>query len=93
MDKLSDTARETLQEFQKFLVERKLVPEKRVPFFAYWVSRFLSFAKRRDLSAAEYQEALILEFLDGLQSDTRVLEWQSRQANEAIRLYYFHYLS
>jgi hypothetical protein len=34
MDKSSDTARETLPEFKKFLLERKLVIEKQVPFFA-----------------------------------------------------------
>ena len=31
MDKLSDTAREILPEFQKFLIDRKLVPEKKAP--------------------------------------------------------------
>lgn len=50
MGKLSNNTHQTLPEFQKFLLERKLVPEKNVTFFAYWVSRFLDFARKRDLS-------------------------------------------
>jgi hypothetical protein len=38
--KSSDANREILPEFQKFLLERKLAPEKNIPFLAYWVSRF-----------------------------------------------------
>jgi hypothetical protein len=37
-------------EFQRFLQERKLVQEKNAPFFAYWVSRFLAFARQRDIA-------------------------------------------
>jgi hypothetical protein len=36
--KLSDVNKNILPEFQKFLIERKLAPEKNVPFLAYWVS-------------------------------------------------------
>jgi len=92
MGKLSDSAKKVLPEFQKFLLERKLVPVKNAPFFAYWVSRFLNFAKKRDISAMEYQESAVMEFLDVLRSDKRILDWQPRQADDAIRLYYFHYL-
>ena len=45
MAKSSDANKETLPEFQKFLLERKLAPEKNIPFLAYWVSRFLGFGK------------------------------------------------
>ena len=31
--------------------------------------------------------------LDSLKSENRVLDWQHRQANDSIRLYYFHYLN
>jgi len=92
MGNLSNTPNETLPEFQKFLLERKLVPAKNVTFFAYWVSRFLAFARKRDFSTTEYQESAIIEFLDALRSEQRILEWQPRQADDALRLYYFHYL-
>lgn len=92
MGNLSNTAKETLPEFQKFLLERKLVPEKNVTFFAYWVGRFLDFARKHELSATEYQESAVMEFLNILRSDKHILDWQYRQADDAIRLYYFHYL-
>ncbi len=92
MGNLSKAAKETLPEFQKFLLERKLVPEKNVTFFAFWVSRFFDYARKRDISATEYQESAVIEFLDILRSDKHILDWQPRQADDAIRLYYFHYL-
>lgn len=93
MAKLSNDLKETLPEFQKLLLDRNLVPGKNVPFYAYWVSRFLDFARKRGLSAMEYQESAVMEFLDVLRSDKRILDWQPRQADDAIKLYYFHYLS
>ena len=88
MGNLSNTAKVTLPEFQKFLLERKLVPAKNVTFFAYWVSRFLAFARKRDLSASEYQESAVIEFLDALRSEKRIQDWQPRQVDDAIRPYY-----
>jgi len=32
-----------LPDFQKFLAERKLVSSGKIPFYAYWVSKFLAF--------------------------------------------------
>jgi hypothetical protein len=40
VEKLSDAKKNILPEFQKFLIERKLVPEKMCRFLAYWISRF-----------------------------------------------------
>jgi integrase len=89
----SNTQRTILPDFQKFLRERKLAPEKHIPFHAHWVSLFLSFARRRHLSATEYQEATVTDFLEELKSDKKVLDWQHRHAEHALRLYYFHYLN
>lgn len=92
MGKLSNSANDVLPEFQKFLLEKKLVPDKKAPFYAHWVSRFLNYARDHELSAAEYHEPAVIEFLNILQTDKRILDWQHRQADDAIRLYYFHYL-
>jgi integron integrase len=92
MDKLSKARNEKLPEFQKFLLEKKLVPESNVPFYAYWVSRYLDYARRHELSATEYQERAITEYLGVLQSDRRIFKWQHRQADDALRLYYANYL-
>jgi integron integrase len=92
MGKVSKDRLELLPEFQKFLLVRKLAPEKNTRFLAYWVSRFLEFSQTHDYPAAEYQESAVLEFLDILRRDKRILDWQPRQAEDAIKLYYFHYL-
>lgn len=92
MEKASKDRMELLPQFQKFLLARKLVPEKNMRFFAYWVSRFLEFSRKREYPANEYQESAVMEFLDILRKDKRVLDWQPRQAEDAIKLYYFHYL-
>jgi integron integrase len=83
---------DTLPEFQKYLLDKKLVPETKVSFFAYWVGRFLHYAQRHDLTATGYQESNIAAFLDDLRLDNRILDWQPRQAEDALKLYYFHYL-
>ena len=51
MAKSSGTNKEPLPEFQQFLFERKLAPEKNIPFLAYWVSRFLAFVRNRERPA------------------------------------------
>ena len=76
-----------LPEFQKYLLEKNLVPAKNVSFYAHWVSRFLDYARRKDFSALEYQEAAVLGFLDSLKADDHVPDWQHRQAHDFIGLY------
>jgi integron integrase len=83
---------ETLPEFQKHLREKKLAAGKNIPFLAYWVSRFLIFARKKDISIDDYNESAIIEFLDILRADAKILDWQTRQADDALKLYYFHYL-
>lgn len=93
MGKMETTLDDKLPAFQRYLLEKNLAPAKNVPFYAHWVSRFLDYARRNEFSALEYQEAAVLGFLDSLKSENHVLDWQHRQANDSIRLYYFHYLN
>jgi len=93
MGKMETTLDDKLPAFQKYLLEKNLAPAKNVPFYAHWVSRFLDYARRNEFSALEYQEAAVLGFLDSLKSENHVLDWPHRQANDSIRLYYFHYLN
>lgn len=91
MGNLAKGIKETLPEFQEHLLERRLAPEKNVPFLAYWVSRFLTFCRKKDISTDDYNEAAVTEFLDMLRADEKILDWQPRQADDALKLYYFHY--
>lgn len=59
MDYFANRGPDALPEFQKFLLDKKLVPEAKVSFFAYWVSRFLHYAQRHDFTATGYQESNI----------------------------------
>jgi hypothetical protein len=93
MDNLAKTHNnDVLPEFQKYLLEKKLVPEKNVPFCAHWISRFLNYARKNNFLGMEYDEIAVLKFIDSLKVDQHILDWQLRQANDSIRLYYFHYL-
>lgn len=92
MVKLSNSNSDPLPEFRQYLLEKKLAAEKNIPFLAYWVSRFLGVAKRRGIDAAKYRDTAVQEFIETLRADKRILDWQPKQADDAIKLYYFHYL-
>lgn len=92
MGKMATSLDDKLPEFQKYLLEKNLVPPQNAPFFALWVSRFLDHARRNEFAALEYQETAVLEFLESLKSVNHVQDWQYRQASDSLRLYYFHYL-
>jgi integron integrase len=80
-----------LPDFQKFLLEKKLAPEKDVFFYAFWANQFFNYARKKQLASDIYHENAIAEFLETLKSDPNVSDWQIRQANDAVGLYYFHY--
>jgi integron integrase len=81
-----------LPKFQQYLIDKKLVPESRVSYFAYWVSRYLRYAQKHTIDPTEFNEQAIMAFIDGLRQDGRIRDWQPNQADEALRLYYFHYI-
>ncbi len=92
MVNLSNTnKREILPEFQTFLLEKKMVPEKNVLFYAIWVSKYFNYARKKELPAEGYQENAVVEFIESLKSAPNMSDWQVRQAHDAIRLYYFHF--
>ena len=81
-------ASQTLPDFQQYLLSRKLVPEKSVTFYAYWVNRYLTFSKR--LKNADSAEALRL-FLEDLQSPGKHCRLADPASQEAIQLYSDHF--
>ena len=92
MEKTSKVKKiDLLPEFQTFLLDKKLVPEKSVSFYALWASKFFNFTRKKQLPSDEYQENTVIEFIESLKSDLNMSDWQIRQAQDALRLYYFHY--
>lgn len=73
-----------LPEFQAFLSSRRIVPEKNIPFYAYWALRFLAFCNER--AGTDFSTAAT-EFCQSLMIDKRIADWQINQAEEAVRLY------
>ncbi|MFZ3157934.1 MAG: phage integrase N-terminal SAM-like domain-containing protein [Smithella sp.] len=92
MDNLSDsTKNNVLPEFQAFLLEKKLAPQKNVFFYALWASKFLNYSNKKQIPPDQYKENAVIEFIETLKSNPAMSDWQIRQAGDAIRLYYFHY--
>jgi len=82
------TSNKILPEFQDFLLSHRLVPEKNAPYYALWVSRFLAFSnKKRHLD----HDTLTFEFMHSLKSEENIADWQLLQAEEALRLYLYHF--
>jgi integron integrase len=79
-----------LPEFQKFLLSRSLVPEKNVPFHAYWASKFLSFSNNNENLTPDLR---VREFLNHLKQQKNITDWQLKQADDALRLYINHFLN
>ncbi len=80
--------KDILPEFQTFLRERKIVHENSIPYYAVWVSKFLSFANK---NAREDIESQVVAFMDQVKADQRVKDWQARNAEQALNLYLDHF--
>ena len=73
-----------LPDFQEFLRSRKLVPDKNISYYAHWVSRFLHYCnKNKQLD----NNKLVMEFMDSLQKNNNIPDWQIRQSQQAVQLY------
>lgn len=80
---------EILPDFQEFLLSHQLVTEKNIPFYALWVSKFISFMNgNRDIA----KDSALLAFLEQLPKKKKIEDWQLQQAKEAVKLYLGHFL-
>jgi hypothetical protein len=52
-----------LPEFQKFVAQRKLVPDKQIPFYAHWASKFLRFSNTRQDKPLDVRIRMFLDVL------------------------------
>ncbi len=80
---------EVLRDFEAFLVKLGSVPEDKIKFYIYWVRRFLKFCnyKLENINAEQ-----ISQYLDSLEADEKVKDWQVKQAADAVILYAEKYL-
>jgi len=80
---------ELLPEFQQFLLSRHFAESKNVFYYAFWVKKFMDFAGGIDNPDIKTK---IESFLNDLVSRARFQSWQVRQAEEAVQLFYYHFL-
>ncbi|HWR88943.1 MAG TPA: tyrosine-type recombinase/integrase [Dissulfurispiraceae bacterium] len=71
------------KDFQEFLSKKQHVPDKRLPYYLRWVSRFHEFCSRQDtIGEGNDPIALYLQDLARTHED-----WQVQQAKETVRLF------
>ncbi len=80
--------KDILPEFQDFLSANTEVSSANIPFYAYWVNRFLTFTnKYSDFSVEELAEKFIYQLYM-----SNVEDWKIKQAESAIDLYRKHFI-
>lgn len=77
----------TLQEFATFLLQRRLVKENAAPYCVRWVRRFLARPASTDPLVDQ-----VRSFCEDLERDG-TQDWQVRQAEHALRIYWLKLLS
>ena len=77
----------SLQQFGEFILKAQLVREKAAPYCVRWVRRFLT---RQALDGPLADQ--VRTFCEELERDSGCAEWQVRQAEQALRIYFVNFL-
>jgi hypothetical protein len=77
----------SLQQFGEFLLKARLVEEKAAPFCVRWVRRFLTRPASNQALADQ-----VRQFCEELEREDGCQDWQIRQAEQALRIYFVSFL-
>jgi hypothetical protein len=77
----------SLQQFSEFILRVRLAKENAAPYFVRWVPRFLTRPASNEPLADQ-----VRTFCEGLEHEGRWADWQVRQAEHALRIYFVHFL-
>ena len=77
----------TLQQFAEFLLTKQLVRSRAAPYCVRWVRRFLS----REASDEPLAHQ-VRRFCEDLERSGGVADWQVRQAEQALHIYFVNFL-
>jgi len=80
---------DVLSNFQTFLSESGTVPENKTKFYIHWVQRFL---KSCNYEFDNINTERVSQYLDSLDADEKIADWQVKQAADAVILYIEQYL-
>jgi integron integrase len=78
-----------LKDFETFLSQLGTVPENKTKFYLHWVRRFL---KSCDYQLDNISKERVSQYLDSLEADEKIADWQVKQAADAVILYVEQYL-
>ena len=76
-----------LQQFGEFILKAQLVKEKAAPYCVRWVRRFLT-RPASDEPVADQ----VRRFCEDLEREGVWQDWQVRQAEQALRIYFVNFL-
>jgi len=77
----------SLQQFAEFLLRTRLAKPNTAPYLVRWVRHFLA-RPATDIPLADRVE----QFCESLEREGRFVDWQIRQANQALRIYFLNFL-
>jgi integron integrase len=77
----------SLQQFGEFILKAQLVKEKAAPHCVRWVRRFLTRPASNEPLADQ-----VRRFCEDLERDAACQDWQVRQAEHALRIYFVNFL-
>lgn len=84
-----DRKTEVLSDFEAFLIKSGSVTEEKIKFYIHWVRRFLKFS---NYELEKINTERISQYLDSLEADEKIADWQVKQAADAVILYTEKYL-
>jgi hypothetical protein len=76
-------------DFEEFLSKLGTVPKDKIKFYIHWVRRFLKFC---NYQLENINTERVSQFLDSLDADEKIADWQVKQAADAVILYVEKYL-
>ena len=77
----------SLQQLGEFILKARLVTEKAAPYCVRWVRRFLTRPASDEPLADQ-----VRRFCESLERDPGCQDWQVRQAEHALRIYFVNFL-
>lgn len=77
-------------EFEVFLTESEKIPKDKTKYYLYWVRRFL---KQCNYQPDNINTEQIEKYLDSLEADESIADWQVKQAADAVILYVERFLA
>ena len=79
----------SLGDFETFLSKLGTIPDDKTKFYVHWVRKFL---KVCNYQVENINTQRVSQYLDSLDADEKVADWQVKQATDAVILYVEKYL-